>query len=126
MRTPGSSRRISVPGARSALRRLVAALLLAAFPAITTAMPLAPPAAAEHAGHHQAGAPHHDPAHHQQCCDLCGATCSGCPGVVAGAQTTAASDFSELPSGPVSHSVVEPPARPRLLPFPLGPPALLS
>jgi hypothetical protein len=113
-------------GARSVLGRLVAVLLLAVFPAVTTAMPLATPAEAEHAGHHQQGAPQHHPAHHQQCCDLCGAACSGCAGVVAGGQTAAAPVLHELASRALEANRADPLTRSRLLPFPLGPPALLG
>ncbi len=61
-------------------RRLLAALLLVAFPVMTARMALAgpdhQPETHAHAGHHGGGTPQH-PAGHQSCCDFCGAAC-GC------------------------------------------------
>jgi len=115
---------------RSALSRLVAGLLLVVFPAVTAAMPLTAPAAgaasADHATHHKSTAPHQHPGHHQQCCDVCGVACGGCAGVVAAGQTADRPVLVEFVSGFLGTQRAEPLARFRLLPFPLGPPALLG
>jgi len=115
---------------RSALSRLVAALLLVVFPAVTAAMPLTAPAAgaasADHAGHHKGSAPHQHPGHHQQCCDVCGVACAGCASVAAAGQTADRPVLVESASGFLGTQRAEPLARFRLLPFPLGPPALLG
>jgi len=115
---------------RSVLSRLLAALLLVAFPAVTAAMPLTAPAAgsasADHAGHHKGNAPQQHPGHHQQCCDVCGVACGGCAGVVAAGQTADSPVLLEFTSTPIGAERAEPLNRSRLLPFSLGPPALLG
>ena len=108
------------------LRRLLAALLLVAFPVMTARMALAGPdhhpATHAHAGHHDNGTPQH-PAGHQSCCDFCGAAC-GCsvhfgsprlPSAAPGIITLVLP--SNLPAAPPTRRVAH------LLPLALGPPA---
>jgi hypothetical protein len=129
---PGSSRTSSLPALRATLARLVAAVLIVVFPAITTAMPLAAPAGTHagtsHAGHggHHKESPHQQPSHHQQCCDLCGAACVGCAIGGSAQRSTARLEVLESASFAARRAVVEPFSLARLLPFPLGPPALLG
>jgi len=75
--------------ARSAFGRLLAALLIVVFPAITATMPLLTSASGhagvthvEHAQHGGGSGPHQHSNQHQQCCDLCGAACGGCVGTL--------------------------------------------
>lgn len=114
------------------LRRAVLALVLAAFPAMSTTMALGGPipagSAAETPAAHPGDChgPHHDPAGHHHCCDLCGAACGcsihfGAPAIQAPAPVVATSAPLATPWAP------RPVARvPHLLPLPLGPPFRLA
>jgi hypothetical protein len=109
------------------MRRVLAALLLVAFPAMSAAMVLVGPAshpsvAHAHAGHH--GTPQHPPGH-QQCCDLCGAACActlhaGTPGLAAPVPVVALHALSRTPAPAHRPTRVA-----HLLPLALGPPAPL-
>ena len=115
----------------SLLRRAVLALLLVAFPAVSTTMALGGPvadgsAAETQAAHHgDCHGPHH-PAGHHHCCDFCGAACGcsihfGAPGVQAPAPVVTISAPLATAHEP------RPAARvPHLLPLPLGPPFRLA
>jgi hypothetical protein len=117
----------------SLLRRAVLALVLAAFPAMSTTMalggPIAAGSAAETQGAHPGDChgPHHHPAGQHHCCDLCSAACSGCsvhfgaPGVPAPAPVVTI-------SAPLAAARASRPADrvPHLLPLPLGPPLRLA
>lgn len=117
----------------SLLRRAVFALLLVAFPAVSTTMALGGPVADGSAAESQAQATHHDdchsqhqhPAGHHHCCDFCGAACGcsiqvGAPGIQAPAPVVTT-------SAPVATARAPRPAArvPHLLPLPLGPPLRL-
>lgn len=113
------------------LRRAVLALVLAAFPAMSTTMALGGPIPAGSAAETRAAhpgdchGPHH-PAGHHHCCDFCGAACGcsihfGAPGIDAPAPAVTTS--APLTTAPAPR----PAARvPHLLPLPLGPPLRLA
>ena len=115
----------------SLLRRAVLALVLAAFPAMSTTMALGGPVAdgsaaeARTSQHGDCDGPHH-PAGHHHCCDFCGAACGcsvhfGAPGIHAPTPVVATSAPLATPWAP------RPAARvPHLLPLPLGPPFRLA
>jgi hypothetical protein len=116
------------------LRRLLALLLVALFPATGVAMPLMATSGGDGGTHalagHAAQSDHSHQSHHgsrapaADCCDLCVAACAGC-GIAFGPAVSA------LPT-PGTRSAPRPgrsPARvesrpPHLLPYSLGPPAL--
>ena len=117
----------------SLLRRAVLALLLVAFPTVSTTMALGGPVADGSAAESQAQATHHGDCHgphhptgHHHCCDFCGSACGcsvhfGPPGVQAPPVVVTVS--APLRPAPVTR----PAARvPHLLPLPLGPPFRLA
>ncbi|HEY8106669.1 MAG TPA: hypothetical protein VIE46_11235 [Gemmatimonadales bacterium] len=114
----------SRPGA-VLVRRLLAALLLVAFPVMSARMALAGPdhhaATPAHAGHHDGGTPQH-PAGHQSCCDFCGAAC-GCSVHFGSLRLPSAAPVIIALVGPAIVRAA-PPARrvAHLLPLALGPP----
>ena len=116
---------------QSLLRRAVFALLLVAFPAVSTTMALGGPVADGSAA--EAGAAHHGdchsqhqhPAGHHHCCDFCGAACGcsihvGAPGIQAPAPLVTTSAPPATTRAPRLAARV-----PHLLPLPLGPPLRL-
>jgi hypothetical protein len=115
----------------SLLRRAVLALVLAAFPAMSTTMALGGPVAdgsaaeAQTSQHGDCHGPHHPTGHHH-CCDFCGAACGcsvhfGAPGIQAPAPVVTVSAPLATTRAP------RPAARvPHLLPLPLGPPLRLA
>jgi hypothetical protein len=115
----------------SLLRRAVLALVLAAFPAMSTTMALGgrvadrSAAAAQTSQHDDCHGSHHPTGHHH-CCDFCGAACGcsvhfGTPGIQAPAPVVTASAPLATTRAP------RPAARvPHLLPLPLGPPLRLA
>jgi hypothetical protein len=115
----------------SLLRRAVLALLLVAFPAVSTTMALGGPVAdgsaaeAQTAQHGDCHGPHH-PAGHHHCCDFCGAAC-GCS-VHFGASGIQAPAPVVTISAPLAAARASRPADrvPHLLPLPLGPPLRLA
>ena len=116
----------------SLLRRAVLALLLVAFPTVSTTMALGGPIAAGSAAETQAAhpgdchGPHHHPAGQHHCCDFCGSAC-GCS-VHFGAPGVQAPPVVVTVSAPLRPAPVTRPAArvPHLLPLPLGPPFRLA
>ena len=115
----------------SLVRRAILALLLVAFPAVSTSMALGGPLSDGSAGETQATqhgdchGPHH-PAGHHHCCDFCGAACGcsvhfGAPGIHAPAPVVAT--FASPAPAPAPRPA---PRVPHLLPLPLGPPLRLA
>jgi hypothetical protein len=121
-----------IPQRLHPLRRLFAAMLVAALPFVGAAMPLMSAralaagmdGAAVHGtdGHHHPG--HGSHAHPAECCDLCVAACGACA-VAATATHTSLRPAPRI-GAPRVASVWRAPrwARARLLPFPVGPPSL--
>jgi hypothetical protein len=115
----------------SLLRRAVLALLLVAFPAVSTTMARGGPVAdgstteTQAAHHGDCHGPHHPTGHHH-CCDFCGATC-GCS-IHFGALGIQAPAPVATTSAPLATARAPRPAArvPHLLPLPLGPPLRLA
>ncbi len=116
----------------SLLRRAVLALVLIAFPAMSTTMALGGPiptgSAAETRAAHDGGChgPHDKPAGHHHCCDLCGAVC-GCSLHFGTAGISAPAPVATRSAPPPPTRAWRPAAQtPHLLPLPLGPPLRLA